>query len=119
MLKRKVLKMITTDKTPLELTLDIELQGATRSGRLRLTKTVYAGFVPQHGMELMDTEIFFRVRTTALAGLTGLKHTAIPLRSGKFIEGNRKIISKLFPKDEALLQEAIEFFTKQGWTVER
>ena len=111
--------MATTDKTPLELTLDLELEGVTRSRRLRLTKTLYAGFTPQHGMELMDTEIFFRVRTTALAGLTGLKHTAIPLRSGKFIEGNRKIISKLFPKDEAMLQDSIEFFTKQGWTVER
>lgn len=111
--------METTDKIPLELNLDLELQGATRNNRMRLVKTLYASFVPQHGMELMDTEIFFRVRTTALAGLTGLRHTAIPLRSGKFIEGNRKIISKLFPKDEILLQESIEFFTKQGWKIER
>lgn len=111
--------METNDKVPLELNLDIELNSLSRNNRVRLVKTVYAGFVPQHGMELMDTEIFFRVRTTALAGLTGLKHTAIPLRSGKFIEGNRKIITKLFPKDEAMLQETIEFFTKQGWKAER
>jgi hypothetical protein len=111
--------METNDKIPLELNLDIELDSSYRNNRVRLVKTVYASFVPQHGMELMDTEIFFRVRTTALAGLTGLKHTAIPLRFGKFIEGNRKIISKLFPRDEALLQEAVEFFTKQGWKAER
>ena len=102
-------------KTPLELNLYV----TSRSGKtVRLVKTVYAGFVPQHGMEIMDTEIFFRVRTTALAGLQGLRHVAIPLRRGKFIEGDRKITSKLFPKDDALAKESLEFFAKQGWTVE-
>jgi hypothetical protein len=103
-------------KVPLELVLDI----CTRGNQIvRLVKTVYAGFVPQHGMEIMDTEIFFRVRTTAMAGLHTLRHTASPLRRGKFIEGNRKITSKLFPKDDGQVMESVEFFTKQGWTLDR
>lgn len=103
-------------KTPLEL--NIELSCSSRE-ILRLKKVVYAGFTPQHGMEIMDTEIFFRVRTTALAGLQTLKHTAIPLRRGKFIEGNRRIISKMFPKDEILLRESVEFFIKEGWELDK
>jgi len=103
-------------KIPLELNIHI----ASRSNEtIRLTKILYVGFVPQHGMEIMDTEIFFRVRTTALAGLQTLKHTAVPLRRGKFIEGNRRIISKLFPKDESLVRDSVEFFIKEGWTLER
>lgn len=103
-------------KIPLELNIHI----TSRSNEtIRLTKILYAGFVPQHGMEIMDTEIFFRVRTTALAGLQTLKHTAVPLRRGKFIEGNRRITSKLFPKDESLVRDSIEFFIKEGWTLER
>ena len=58
--------METNDKIPLELNLDIELDSSYRNNRVRLVKTVYASFVPQHGMELMDTEIFFRVRTTRM-----------------------------------------------------
>lgn len=107
---------MSTDKVPLELSL--EIAGKSRFP-IRLTKTLYAGFVPQHGMELLDTEIFFRVRTTALAGLHSLKHTANPLTKNNFIEGNRKITSKLFPKNDEELKESIEFFTKQGWKIER
>jgi len=103
-------------KTPLELSIDISLG---RDEIVTLKKTVYTGFVPQHGMEILDTEIFFRVRTTAMAGLQTLKHTASPLRRGKFIEGSRKVTSKLFPKDEGLLRESIQFFVKQGWSIER
>ena len=82
-------------------------------------KVVYTGFIPQHGMEIMDTEMFFRVRTTALAGLQNLKHTAAPLRKGRFIEGNRRVTSKLFPQDDALLRESVEFFSKNGWVLEK
>jgi len=108
--------MQNTDRTPLELTIDISLKN---SETLRMVKTVYAGFIPQHGMEVMDTEVFFKVRTTAMAGLSTLRHTATPLRRGKFIEGSRKIISKLFPRDEAQLRESVEFFSKEGWAIER
>jgi hypothetical protein len=103
-------------KTPLELSIDIFFE---KNEFITLTKTVYTGFIPQHGMEIMDTEIFFKVRTTAMAGLQTLKHTGLPLRRGKFIEGSRKVTSKLFPKDRGLLKESIDFFTKQGWNLDR
>lgn len=104
------------DKVPLELVIDISLPQNREI--IKMTKTVYAGFIPQHGMEVIDTEIFFRVRTTANAGLQTLRHSAFPLRRGKFLEGSRRITSKLFPKDEPQLRESVEFFSKQGWTIE-
>lgn len=104
------------EKIPLEL--NLEIAGKSKFP-IRLTKTLYTGFVPQHGMEVLDTEIFFRVRTTALAGLQTLKHTANPLTNGKWIEGNRRVVTKLFPKDDDEYREAIEFFTRQGWKIER
>lgn len=108
--------METTDKTPLELIIDIKTKN---SEIVRMQKVVYTGFIPQHGMEIMDTEMFFRVRTTALAGLQNLKHIASPLRRGKFIEGSRRITSKLFPKDDGMLRESVEFFSKNGWVLEQ
>lgn len=103
-------------RVPLELA--IELVGEDRYP-LRLTKTLYAGFIPQHGMQVMDTEILFRVTTVALAGLQNLRHTATPLRRGNFVEGSRKVTSKLFPKDEEKLKESVEFFINNGWKLER
>lgn len=108
--------MQTLDKVPLELVIDISLPQNREI--IKMTKTVYTGFVPQHGMEVIDTEIFFRVRTTANAGLQTLRHSAFPLRRGKFLEGSRRITSKLFPKDEPQLRESVEFFSKQGWIIE-
>lgn len=108
--------MSSTDRVPLELTLEVvERHNQT----IRLTKTVYAGFVPQHGMEIIDTELIFKVRTMALAGLDSVRHTANPLRKGNWVEGSRKITSKLFPKNEEQLKESIQFFIKQGWKVEQ
>ena len=109
--------METLDKVPLELMIDICPQKSNEI--LKMTKLVYAGFVPQHGMEIIDTEIFFRVRTTANAGLQNLRHSGLPLRRGRFIEGNRKITAKLFPKDESQARESVEFFLKQGWKLEK
>jgi len=103
-------------KIPLELIVEINL---ANNQPLKLIKTVYTGFVPQHGMEIMDTEMFFRVRTTAMAGLQTLKHVALPLKKGRFIEGNRKITSKLFPKNDSQARESVEFFMKKGWTLEK
>lgn len=108
--------MQTSEKIPLELNLEITVQNKPT---IRLKKVLYAGFVPQHGMEVMDTEIFFRVRTLALAGLQTLRHTALPLKRGRFIEGNRKIVSKLFLKDEASVRSSVEYFQNQGWEIER
>lgn len=107
---------MSDEKIPLELSIEL-FRGDT--SQTRLNKVIYAGFIPQHGMDILDTEIVFRVRTIALAGLHSLIHTASPLRKGKWIEGNRKVTNKLFPKDEQQYREAVEFFTKQGWKVER
>lgn len=107
---------MSTDKIPLELTIEISEKSRPF---IRMTKTLYASFVPQHGMEIMDTEIFFKVRTTALAGLQTLKHTASPLKRGRFVEGSRKVTSKLFPKDEDSFRESVDFFIKQGWKLEK
>lgn len=108
--------MSSTDRVPLELTLKVT---ESRDQEIVLTKTVYAGFVPQHGMEIIDTELIFKVRTIALAGLDTIRHTANPLRKGNWIEGSRKVTSKLFPKNEEQLKESIHFFVKQGWKVEQ
>ena len=102
-------------KTPIELTLDFHYE---RSIAVTMKKTVYAGFTPQHGMDVMDTEIVFRVRTSAMAGLSCLRHTGTPLKRGRFVEGSRKVTSKLFPKNESALRDSVEFFMKQGWTIQ-
>lgn len=107
---------MSDEKIPLELSIELFGNDVTPT---RLNKVVYAGFIPQNGMDILDTEIVFRVRTIALAGLQSLRHTASPLRKGKWIEGNRKVTNKLFPKDEQQYRESVEFFTKQGWKVER
>jgi len=107
---------MSDEKIPLELNLEIsqEFEHPTR-----LTKVVYAGFVPQHGMRIIDSEIFFRVRTTALAGLQNLKHVGYPIKNGKWVEGDRRAVLKLFPRNESEHKDSIEFFIKQGWKLER
>lgn len=109
---------MSDEKIPLQLSLEISSPQFLPQLTMKLSKILYAGFVPQHGMEIVDTEIIFRVRTIALAGLSAARYTANPSRSGKWIEGNRKVTSKLFPKNETQFREAIEFFKKQGWKIE-
>lgn len=107
---------MSSDKIPLELS--IEVMGSYKMP-VRLSKTLYAGFIPQHGMQIMDTEIVFRVTTIALAGLQNLRHTASPLMKNNFVQGDRKTTTKLFPKDDEQFRDSIEFFTKNGWKLER
>lgn len=112
--------MEKNDRVPLELSLEIEMDTRKSIQRVRMTKTVYAGFIPQHGMEILDSEILFRVKTIAMAGLQTLKHSASPLRQGRNqVQGSYKVVSKLHPRDEDSLKESIEFFTKKGWILER
>ena len=63
-----------SDKREIELNLDLELRAREDNEVLKLTKTVEANFVPQHGMVVMVDEIPFRIKTVALANLSGLKH---------------------------------------------
>lgn len=108
------------EKTPLELNLEIEMETKRNIQRIRMTKTVYAGFIPQHGMEILDSEILFRVKTIALAGLQTLKHSASPLRQARGqIQGSFRVVSKLRPRDEETLKESVEYFKKEGWKVEQ
>ena len=65
-----------SDKRTIELNLDLELRGREEHQSSTLVKTVEANFVPQHGMVVMVDEIPFRVKTVALANLSGLKHVA-------------------------------------------
>ena len=109
--------MNSDNKTPLELNIEIVFTN-NNIDSIRMHKILYASFVPQHGMDILDTEIFFRVRTTAMAGLQTLKHTASPIRKGRYIEGSRKITSKLFVKNESQCKESIDFFIKQGWVLD-
>lgn len=110
---------MSADKIPLELNLEISSQQFLSESTIKLSKVLYAGFIPQHGMEIVDTEIIFKVRTIALAGLTSARHTANPLKKGKWVEGNRRVTGKLFPKDESQFREALEYFKKQGWKIEQ
>lgn len=110
---------MNSDKVPLELVLEIGGINENYNMPTRLVKVLYAGFIPQHGMQVMDTEIFFRVTTIALAGLQGLRHTASPLVKNNFIQGDRKTVLKLFPRNDNEYRDSVEFFIKQGWKVER
>lgn len=112
--------MEKNEKIPLELNLEIEMDTRKNIQRVRMTKTVYAGFIPQHGMEILDSEILFRVKTIALAGLQTLKHSGSPLRQARGqIQGSFRVVSKLRPRDEDSLRESVEYFTKEGWKLER
>lgn len=110
---------MSDEKIPLELQLEIAGSQFLPQSTIRLSKILYAGFIPQHGMEIVDTEIIFQVRTIALAGLSSARYTANPLRNGRWIEGNRRVVGKLFPKDEQQFKEAVDYFAKQGWKVEQ
>ncbi len=48
--------MTTLDKIPLELFVDIK---TSNNEFVRMRKVVYTGFIPQHGMEILDTVNFF------------------------------------------------------------
>ena len=111
--------MQSVDRTPLELKLEISNPKFLPQLAIKMSKTLYAGFVPQHGMEIVDTEIIFKVKTIPLAGLSSAIYIANPIRNGKWIEGNRKVIGKLFPRDEKQFKESVDFFSKEGWKIEK
>lgn len=103
------------EKIPIELSIEINTRDFKTT---RMKKVVYASFVPQHGMSILDTEIVFRVTTQALAGLSGLKFTAFPQRSYGKTEGSKSVTKKLTPLSYNEMEESIEFFLKKGWKAE-
>jgi hypothetical protein len=100
-----------SDKREIELNLDLELRAREDNEVLKLTKTVEANFVPQHGMVVMVDEIPFRVKTVALANLSGLKHVAFPVTTKgiKFISRNDT------EKGKQWFSSRSEHFKRLGW----
>lgn len=101
-----------SDKRTVELTMELELRSREQSDVLKLTKVVEANFVPQHGMVLMVDEIPFRVKTLALANLSGLKHVAYPVTTKgiKFVSRNDNA------KGKDWFASRSEHFKKLGWS---
>ena len=100
-----------TEKRPIELSMELELRSREQNELLKLTKVVEANFVPQHGMVVMVDEIPFRVKTVALANLSGLKHVAYPVTTKgiKFISRNDS------EKGREWFNSRSQHFTKLGW----
>jgi len=98
-----------SDKSVVELILDLELRSPVANEILKLTKSIEANFVPQHGMVIMVDEIPFRVKTVALANLSGLKHVAFPVtdKGVKFVSRN--------DKGTEWLSGRTEHFKRLGW----
>lgn len=112
-----------SDKHPIELNVEIKFQNNSETEKLtRLQKMVEANFVPQHGMEILIDGILFKVKTIALAGLSGLKHVAFPLsdRNSTFVNrsafNNRSAnLSENTSKVLNQYNSAVEAFRKNGW----
>lgn len=102
-----------SDKRTIELLMELDVNTPTVSDSVKLTKTVEANFVPQHGMVVMVDEIPFRVKTIALAGLSGLKHVAFPITTKgiKFASKNKDT-----DKGKEWFQSRVHHFQKLGWS---
>ena len=100
-----------SDKREIELNLDLELRARQDNEVLKLTKTVEANFVPQHGMVVMVDEIPFRVKTIALANLNGLKHVAFPVTT----KGIKFISRTDTEKGRDWFSTRTEHFKRLGW----
>jgi hypothetical protein len=101
-----------SEKTQLEFS--VELINDTRAGqkRIKLRKYMEASFVPQHGMEILDSGIVFRVKTIPLAGLSGLMHVAHPLP-----QENKRLFLRSEQPNEKWLNECVNTLKNQGWSV--
>ena len=102
-----------SDKRTIELLMELDVNTPSVSDSAKLTKTVEANFVPQHGMVVMVDEIPFRVKTIALAGLSGLKHVAFPITTKgiKFASKNKDL-----DKGKEWFQSRVQHFHKLGWS---
>jgi hypothetical protein len=103
-----------SDKRPIELNMELELnylEDDKHNELLKLTKTVEANFVPQHGMVVMFDEIPFRVKTVALANLSGLRHVAYPMTT----KGVKFISRNVSQKGKEWFASRSEHFKKLGW----
>ena len=103
---------VMSEKTQLEFL--VEIINDTRSGqkRVKLRKYMEAAFVPQHGMEILDSGIVFRVKTIPLAGLSGITHVAHPLP-----QENKRLFLRSEQPNEKWLNECLNTLKSQGWSV--
>jgi hypothetical protein len=101
-----------SNKTQLEFLIEIINDTHVGQKRIKLRKYMEAAFVPQHGMEILDSGIIFRVKTVSLAGLSGLMHIAFPIS-----QENKKLILRSKEPNDKWLNEQLETLKKQGWSV--
>jgi hypothetical protein len=101
-----------SNKTQLELNLEIRVDGHDNKTAVKMRKYVETGFVPQHGMEIIDSGIVFRVRSIAMAGLSELKHVANP-----DFRNPQGLTRMSRTADEKWLSDKVNSFKNQGWSV--
>jgi hypothetical protein len=101
-----------TNKSQLELNLELRVDSHDMKTTVKMRKYVETGFIPQHGMEIIDSGIAFRVKSIAMAGLQELKHVANP--DYRSPQGLVKITRA---PDEKWLNEKVNSFKNQGWSV--
>jgi hypothetical protein len=98
-----------TQKHQIELTLEVRNLSHTEDLTIKLRKYVQAAFIPQHGMEIPDSGLVFKVRTVAMAGLNDIMFFGIPESKG--LEKRTKI------PDAQWFTERVSYFKNQGWSV--
>jgi hypothetical protein len=99
-----------TQKHQIELTLEIYNPSHTENLTVKLRKYLLAGFVPQHGMEIPDSGLVFKVRTVAMAGLNEVIFFGVP-------ETKMGLVKRTKIPDTQWLTERVSFFKNQGWSV--
>lgn len=101
-----------SNKTQLELNLEIRVDAHDNKTAVKMRKYVETGFIPQHGMEIVDSGIIFRVKSIAMAGLQELKHIANP--DFRTPQGLTRMSRTA---DTKWLSDKIDSLKKQGWSV--
>lgn len=106
-----------SDKYTIELSL--EMRNSADYGyidNVYLTKNVEANFVPQHGMTIMIDEIPFKIKTIALAGLSGLSHVGYPVKGDWHLDFTTRNVSQ---RSKSQFQDRLNFFLKNGWKINK
>lgn len=105
-------EIVMSNKTQLELNLEVRADSHEMKTTVKMRKYVETGFIPQHGMEIIDSGIAFRVKSIAMAGLQELKHIANP-----DYRSPQGLVRITRTHDEKWLNEKVNSFKNQGWSV--
>ena len=100
-----------SDKYKVELNIELELRSRDQNDMVKFSKDIETNFIPQHGMVVMIDEIPFRVKTIALANLSGLKHVAYPVTT----KGIKFVSRSDNSKGKDWFSSRTEHFKKLGW----